>query len=252
MDKICLLYQPSGLGDILFIQKICKYYHNLGYKIILPVVHEFKWLNNYIENVEFISWEDKEKKLSWGDILPDNIKFPKKEYYNSNQESIFTDDFIYINFFRPPHGRTMSVKYDMLGLDYSDWADYLTFNRNKEKEDNLFYNILGLKDDEEFIFVNDNFQTRPYPMKFPYMSKDIPKDKKIVNLELIDGYSIFDWCKVIEKSNGIYMIESSLNYVLESKEMRNNLPKDLNLYSRNNNFWEVDYLFNIPWNYRIL
>jgi hypothetical protein len=252
MEKICLLYQPSGLGDILFIQKICKYYYNLGYKIILPIVHEFEWLTNYIDNIEFISWNDKDKKLSWDDRLSDNIFFPKKEFYYVNQESIFSEEFIYINFFKSPQGRTMSVKYDMLGLDYKDWADYLTFNRNKEKEDSLFYNILGLKDDEEYIFVNDNFQTRPYPMKFPYMANDIPKNKKIVNLELINGYGIFDWCKVIEKSIGIYMIESSLNYVLESKEMRNKLPKDLNLYSRNNNFWEVDYLFNIPWNYRIL
>ena len=158
MDKICLLYQPSGLGDILFIQKICKYYYNSGYKIILPVVHEFKWLNNYIENVEFISWEDKEKKLTWDDRLPDNIHFPKKEFYHINQQNILTDDFIYINFFRPPQGRTMSVKYDMLGLDYTDWADYLTFNRNKEKY-NLVYTDLeatSLLIENNLIFTRAN------------------------------------------------------------------------------------------------
>ncbi len=65
----------------------------------------------------------------------------------------------------------------------------------------------------------------------------------------MDGYSIFDWCKVIENASEIHMIETSLNYVLESKEMRDKITRNLNLYSRHYNFSEVEYLFKLPWNY---
>jgi hypothetical protein len=56
MEKICLIYQPCGLGDIFFLQKICKLYIEKGYRIIYPVVYEYEWLNDYIDGIEFISF----------------------------------------------------------------------------------------------------------------------------------------------------------------------------------------------------
>ena len=250
MDKICLIYQPCGLGDILFLQKICKLYIKKGYRIIFPVIYEYEWLNNYIDGVEFISWEDKEKKLTHSDKLPDNIIFPYKEKYDPFSDHIFTDEFVFIIGFKTPEGRVMDFKYNNIGLPFDDWSEYLTFNRDKSKEDNLFYNILGLKDGEEYVFVNRNYQMRPNILTHNGISNNPAHyNKKVVEMGIYDGFTIFDWCKVIENASEIHMIETSLNYVLESKEMRNKLTSNLNLYHRYGSFHEVRHLFKLNWNY---
>ena len=249
-EKICLIYQPCGLGDILFLQKICKIYIEKGFKIIFPVVYEYEWLNNYIPEVNFISWGDNEIKLTHKDKLPDNIKFPYKEYYNPYSEDIFTDNFVFLNFFKPFNGRVMESKYSSLSLDYTDWASYLTFNRNTDKENDLFYNILGLKDDDDYVFINRNYQMRPNVLFYNRISNnEMFYNKKVIEMSIIDGFSIFDWCKVLEKASEIHMIETSLNYVLESDEMKNKITKNINLYHRQNYFNEVYYLFKLNWNY---
>ncbi len=137
-ERICLIYQPCGLGDILFIQKVVKYWKDKGFSVVIPVIYELEWLNDYIEGVEFVSWNDKENKLTHKDPLPDNVSFPYKNKYNPYAPSEITEDFVYLNFFAPPQGRVMEYKYTIAGLDYRDWADYLTFTRNKEKEDKLW------------------------------------------------------------------------------------------------------------------
>lgn len=252
MEKICLIYQPCGLGDIFFIQKICNHWFSKGYKVILPVIHEYIWLKEYIKNVTFISWEDNEVKLTHRDRLPDNVVFPYKDYYNPYLDNIISEEFVYINLFKEPNGLVMKFKYDSNNLDYTDWSEYLVFERNKEKENDLYYNILGLKDDEEYVFVNRLYMMRPtisYYNRISNNSVDY-NNKKVIELNLIDGFTLIDWLKVVENAKEINMIESSLNYLLETKQVNLKAEK-LNLYSRINNFYEVDYLFKLNWNYII-
>jgi len=250
MEKICLIYQPCGLGDIFFLQKMCKIFFEKGFKIIFPVIHEYEWLNDYIENVEFISWGDKVHNLTHNDKLPSDINFPYKEMYNPFSDHIFTENFVFINGFKPPKGKVMDFKYNDIGISFDDWSDYLTFNRKKEKENELFYNILGLSDKDEYVFINRNYQMRPNIMVYDRISSDPNRyGKKVIEMGIYDGYSIFDWCKVLENASEIHMIETSLNYVLESNEMKNKLTNNLNLYHRYGSFNEVKHLFKLNWNY---
>lgn len=249
MDKICLIYQPCGLGDILFIQKIAKHWYNKGYDVIIPVVYELEWLNQYIDNVKFISWDDKDK-LTHMDKLSEHVKFPYKDRYNPYADSVITDDFVYLNLFTTPRGRVMEYKYTIANLDYSDWSKYLTFNRNINKENELFYDNLGLNDNEEYVFISRIYQTRPNPMYYNRISTDSKnyEGKRVVELSIIGGYSMFDWLKVVEGACEIHMIESAMCYALETNQVKLNATI-MNLYSRINNFSEVDYLFKMPWNY---
>ena len=34
MERVCLIYQPCGLGDIIFLQKIQNIWREKGYKIV--------------------------------------------------------------------------------------------------------------------------------------------------------------------------------------------------------------------------
>jgi hypothetical protein len=69
-DKICLIRQPAGLGDILFSQKIIRKLMEQGYKIVWPVKAEFLWLKQYISDINFCSLDE---------------PFPLKEKYSTNK-----------------------------------------------------------------------------------------------------------------------------------------------------------------------
>jgi hypothetical protein len=73
----------------------------------------------------------------------------------------------------------------------------------------------------------------------------------VVEMDIINNYSLFDWSKVLENAKEIHMIESSLNYIMETKHINLKAEK-MCLYSRINNFYEVDYLFKLPWDYKII
>ena len=248
ISKICLIYQPCGLGDILFCQKIAHYYHSLGYDIVWPVIYEYAWLSEYIPWIQWVSWGDKGAFLTHMDKLPDTIRFPKKEFYNPYSECIFSDEFVYINGFLSHSGPIMAFKYQSARLDWRDWRDYVIYTPNKKAEEQLFEK-LGLKIGEEYVFVNRNYQIRPHP----FCLQSVPNNfagRKVVELSILDGFSIFDWIPVICGAAEIHMVETSLNYILESPQVAPRIQANkMCLYSRFNSFHEVSYLFNLPWSY---
>ena len=90
--KGAFLIKKENMGDILFMQKLAYLFIEEGYKVTWPVFHEFKWLKDYIPEINWVVLED------WDIEKPlPNIDFIGKEYY-SNKTSIFqTDDFLYYN-----------------------------------------------------------------------------------------------------------------------------------------------------------
>jgi len=200
MDKICLIYQPCGIGDIFYSIGIARYYQKLGYRIIWPVIKELLYLKEYISNIEFYSEED---------------NFPKKEYYNpNNSEIINTEDFIFL----PIHRSTDITKDLIMPSKYiisnvpNFWRENFVWNRNIEKENKL-YETLGLEENEDYIFVNQNFITPPRTVKYPININF--NGNKIVNMEYIDGYNVLDWAKIIEKAKGIITIDTCIMYMID-------------------------------------
>lgn len=245
--KNALMFLPGGLGDILFMQKLSHLFVEDGYSVTWPIFHEFEWISNYISHINWVILKD------WdvGNPLPD-VDFPGKEHY-SNKTPIFqTENFLYYNGHgNEEYGPEMQRKYNVVSADWKDWRDYVLFTRNEERENELFYNVLGLSDGEEYVYVNRHWQTRPTKQVF----SGIPNDSeyygyKVVNHEIIDGFSIFDWCKVLQNSRGIYMIETSLNYILESPQLFNSIKsKSLHLWHRTGDWSVVKPLHNLPWIY---
>ena len=249
--KDALIYLPGGLGDILFMLKLSQLFIEDGYKVTWPVFHEFKWLKDYIPEINWVVLEDWDIEKP----LPD-IDFIGKEYY-SNKTSIFqTDDFLYYNGHGhgDEHGPEMQRKYNVIDADWKDWRDYVKFERNIDKENELFYNVLGLKDGEDYVYVNRHWQTRPTKEVYSGISDD-PETYgcKVVQHDIIEGFSVFDWCKVLENAKGFYMIETSLNYILESPFLFDKVKdKPLHLWHRTGDWSTVKPLHNLPWVYESL
>jgi len=248
--KVGLIYQPCGLGDILFLQKLAYHMKDMGYEVYWPVVYEFEWLNNYIPDFHFVSWDDSASRLI-APPLPAHVRFPFKDMYSPHRPTEITEEIFYFQGFVVCNP-IMAGKYAGIDLGWKDWRQYVKFNRNKEKEDELYYNKLGLHDDEDFVFVNRYYGIRPHV----YTLEHIPVDEsvygcRVVQLGLFEGFSLFDWVKVLERARGIYMVESALNYVLESPFLFDTVKnKLLQLYSRSGHFNEVAYLFELPWSYQ--
>ena len=246
--KNALIYLPGGLGDILFMQKLAYLFIEEGYKVTWPVFHEFKWLKDYIPEINWVVLEDWDIERP----LPD-IDFPGKEYY-SNKTSIFqTEDFLYYNGHGhgEEYGPEMQRKYNVVDAEWKDWRDYIKFERNIDKEDDLFYNVLGLKDGEDYVYVNRHWQTRPTKEVYSGISSD-PETYgcRVVQHDIIEGFSIFDWCKVLENAKGFYMIETSLNYILETSFLFDKVKdKPLHLWHRTGDWSVVKPLHNLPWVY---
>ena len=135
-------------------------------------------------------------------------------------------------------GKIMSSKYSMLGLDYRRWR--LAVWKKPWKRTN-YYDVLGLKDDSEFVFINNLYNTdiRNSELLSPE-NYDLPT----VELQILDGYTLFDWCKVLEKAKSVYTINTSINYLIDVLDT--NYEEYVIIAHDEKNKSEIDYLFRKP------
>lgn len=228
--KPCLIKQPAGIGDILFCQKIAKLMMKNHYQVIWPIRSDIHWIKDYIKDIYFPTIED---------------NFIGKDIYEHGVGAVIEENGAFISTATADlthnDGKIMSSKYSMLGLDYSDWQEYLKFERNFEKENNLYYNVLGLTDESEFVLINNLHNTDVKDCGILSPEKyDIP----VIELRIIKGFTLFDWCKVIEKAKKIHTINTSINYLIE---VLNTSFVEYTIYAHNKqNEKEINYLFKKP------
>lgn len=206
-----IINQFFGLGDILFIEPIYRYYHERGFKIIAPVQDHYYWVKDYIPYVDF----------------------RKQSEYEMDYEALETDpqngcEYIPLRFSTPilrdmdPHSgdnkeHFMLDKYRIVGLDLYLWKT-LSWERNRDKEDRLFTE-LGLEG-KEYTFVNEFYGGG-------FQRIHIPEHG--VALEPKEGYTLLDWAKVIENAKEVHTVETSVFYMVEFLKMK---AKKMVLYPR--------------------
>jgi hypothetical protein len=139
----------------------------------------------------------------------------------------------------------MDAKYKLVNLDFNDWNDYFNFKRNIDKENKLYYDVLGLKDDSEYVFVNRQFASPPETQICKYI--DLNRFSNYIEMKYINDFTIFDWCKVIENAKEIHTVETSINYIID----KINPKGKLEMYSKHTppSYNQVQHLFKSNWNY---
>jgi hypothetical protein len=220
MDKVCLINQPVGLGDIIFCQKIGQYYYDKGYEIIWPVS------DVYLEDVKYYI-DSPFKFIKTGSQLPKS------------------DVCLKLDGSKLPDKMIMESKYIVANVPYrGDWINYFNVNRNYEKEHSLFKE-LGLSDGEKYVLYNFNYASPPNSVR---MSTDFKNnDIKQIELKFIKGYSLFDWIKVIENAYEICTTDCALTFLIE--KFKTNKTKQLTMISRRPTFDEIEYMYSLDWDY---
>jgi hypothetical protein len=209
MDPVCLIRQPAGIGDIFFTQKIAKVIQaSTQYKhVVWPVAEVYSYISDYMGEYEI-------------DFPVESSDFPHKDVYLEDPYNVVqNDDVLYVPLQRANyaagcscHGNPIAhghMKYDMLGIDYSDWLDYFEFNRDYDREAAL-KDRLGL--DGEYMLVNRKYATGGIGER-----TDLPveSDMRIVEMEILDGTHLFDWIGVAEDAAEVHIVEGAMCYLME-------------------------------------
>lgn len=205
--------QTAGIGDIFFLMKQATIISSLGYNVYWPINKEISYLKEYL-------------------IIPNNIFFLEENKFDDYPKKYIFLDFQ--NADKIMNSRSLLVaKYDLIDkhgikIDHRDWKDYLKFKRNYEKEKELYYNVLGLKDGQRFSLYNRKYGTPPY-----FKEKKNMKDSQLHKVEMFisSEFTIFDWLMVVERAEEIHIVDSSLTYLIENLTLAAYDDK-IHLYSR--------------------
>lgn len=228
MSKICLIRQPAGIGDIFFTQKIAKDFISKGYEVVWPVIHEFKFIKDYI-------------KINGLTFVTENENFPNKNIYQEGyiKPTQISDDLIYLpiqhfdrNF---PDISVMQAKYKMMDMDSSDWLKYFEFERDLEREQKLIDHYDA--NDKEFVLVNRMFGSPPHSKPCPHMGEF----ENSIEMEYLGWDNLFDWIGLLLKAKHIYTVETSILYIISKLGLKN-----VTVYSRHASpsFHQVEHIFD--------
>lgn len=234
--------QPCGLGDIFFCQKIAYLLtENSKNKVIWPINDNLLYIKDYIKNNTNIIF------------IPLSSDFKFKEYFNEFISDALQDDSgdIYLpiknsNF--KLSGPNMMSKYKFINGTIENWKDYFNFERNIEKENNLYYNILNLTDESIYNVINKQYGTLPNIA----IKNEVQSDNSFININIepLSNISVFDWCKVLENAQNIFTVDTCFMFIIEKLKFKYNI--NLNVWSRHTptNFEDVVNLFSKNWNFK--
>ena len=200
------IQQFFGLGDVIFCIQLVRNLMEKGYKALWPVMAEFVApLKKAYPDIDFIDVNLTNPNL-WTNI-PGN-KMDKTVNGTRFLPIRWTYEIMKVGM-----DRCMTSKYDFLHMDWEKWKN-ATFVRDVIKEQELF-DKLGLKDGEPYTLVNKMFGTQPI------RTAQMPNfNGPVVEMKVMEGFSLFDWCKVIENASEIHTVSTSIVYLFELLELK--------------------------------
>lgn len=202
--KTVVIKQPLGLGDVFYLQKMAFKYLDKGWQVVWPLSDNILWVSEYILGPSFCSLHD---------------NFIGKDLYYNGEFKIEKDDVLFLSpdGYRVPGMRIMNSKYELIDSSDEDWFNYFNFIRNYKKENILYYDILKLNNNSEYVFVN---KMANIEIKYSDVIDNITFKYPVIEMQVIPGFTLFDWCKVIENAKEIHTVHTSINYVIDKLDIK--------------------------------
>jgi len=105
--------------------------------------------------------------------------------------------------------------YDQVGVPLNLMWDNFYFKRDKKREFEVYYGILGLKDNSEFILLHDD----PY-RDFIIDRKYINPNFRVIHLVELEDVSILDSLYLVEKSKEVHVMNTGLIPFIEQMNIK--------------------------------
>jgi hypothetical protein len=211
MKSKILINQFQGLGDILFCEPIARTFKEQGKTIIWPVIDQYIWIAEYIPYINFVSKSQfafNYEALSFEDS---DIEYLPLRFANPIYRGLHPHDY-------SDQYHCMLDKYRMLNLDENLWRT-LKWNRNPQKEKELFDRVVGNK--KNYTLINKTWGGH-------ITNNDIQDETEAVYCSYVDGYSMLDWAMVYENASTIKTVSTSNLYMIEAL----NVNADVFIYPR--------------------
>lgn len=207
--SIVVPLQFFGIGDNIFTANLMQKFADNGYEVIYPVMPQ---------NVEALQFAY--SQFTWVDYTKQLIDFNNKtDHVEGNYRVLpirFANEILKV-----PYSQCMRAKYDLYGFKFNDWRNTM-HKRDIEKEQRLFmlknthseYNLVS-----RFYGSNSQFSA---PIR---TNNGLPN----VEVETLEGYSLFDYSTLIENATEIHAVSSSIFYLLELLTLK---AQSVHLYGR--------------------
>lgn len=219
--------QYFGIGDIIFSQTLVRDIAK-GNSILWPVMPEFvEGLSRAYPDITFVDYTtttfDFNTKI---DVVRDDHRLLPIRWAD--------------HILKLPAHRCMGAKYDLYGMDYTNWKEKAVPRVDMHRSVDLF-NKLGLNLGDSFNLINNTFRSDANSRL------DIQVNNGLRNVEMkpTSGYSLFDWYFTMTQATEIHSVSTSLFYLTEICELK----AELHLYPRPEDpgFRHINYLFTKPY-----
>ena len=209
-EKICIV-QTGRLGDTIIALPIAKYYYDKGY-LVDWIVHEgLKNIFDYVDYVDNVIVVSKEVDIVFS--IPEAYKLLEASKYKFVIDlSIGFPGSMVGSYTNPNFLETfVHVKYYLAGVDVNEkWN--LKFNRNKNKENELYQKLV----ERDYVLIHNSSDDGNVIF-------DVDSEYQKIYFGRVEEYEIFDWYKIILNAKEIHCIDSSLcNFIDVVSDFSNN------------------------------
>ena len=234
------LFTHNRIGDLLicygFIKEFAKQYD----EIILTIdnnICKFSNVQRLFSNIPNVSFNSQKLyDFEYDKIISSNWWFEQvKSWYQYPAPNIpfpFGEDMIFDRFW-----------YKLAGVPFNLKWDNFYFGRNEAMEKEVFYDIIGLKDNEEFIFLHEDADNKDEDrtIKRKYIDANIT----LVNITDYADISILDTAYLIEKAKEVHVINSSFRTFIDLMNIKHD-NLNYHKYARSNPAEQV--AVRLKWN----
>lgn len=211
------LITHNRIGDLCicygFIKEFSRQYDHISLYIDLNIckLDNAKRLFSSINNISFEYERSKDNEYDkiissawWFEQV-----YPWYENPNNPTPFPFGEDMIFDRFW-----------YKLAGVDFNKKWDNFYLERNLQKEKEVFYDILALKDNKDFIFIHEDAYNKDQNRT---IRRDyIDRNTRIVNITDYPEISIFDTVYTIERAKQVHVINSSFRTFIDLMNINNN------------------------------
>lgn len=202
--------QYFGLGDVMFSISIARQWIADGHTVVWGVMKQFvEGLNRAYPDIIFVDYKN----------LPiDYTRQDEHDHYLPDGSFYRVVPLRYsVEICKVPYRDCMKSKYQMFGLDWQHWKENAMFTRDKEREQQLYDLVVKEK---PYNVINRYFRsTNTGKAQIAAQGVEMP----------VEGYSLFDWAKVLEEAEEIHTVSTSIIYMLELLQLN---AKNVYIYKR--------------------